>query len=66
MLPGGYATTVALPDFARIRTYLRIPITNAAGESVNSKIHWFRYQARGFRNEARFMRSILFHFGGLD
>lgn len=49
-----------------ILTYLRIPITNAASESVNSKIQWFKYQARGFRNEARFMRSILFHCGGLD
>lgn len=48
-----------------ILTYLRIPITNAASESVNSKIQWFRYQARGFRNEARFMRVILFHCGGL-
>lgn len=49
-----------------ILTYLRIPITNAASESVNSKIQWFKYQARGFRNEARFMRAILFHCGGLD
>jgi transposase len=49
-----------------ILTYLRIPITNAASESVNSKIQWVKYQARGFRNEARFMRSILFHCGGLD
>jgi transposase len=48
-----------------ILTYLRIPITNAASESVNSKIQWFKYQARGFRNEARFMRAILFHCGGL-
>ncbi len=49
-----------------ILTYLRIPITNVARESVNSKIQWFKYQARGFRNEARFMRSILFPCGGLD
>jgi len=49
-----------------ILTYLRMPITNAASESVNSKIQWFKYQARGFRNEARFMRAILFHCGGLD
>ncbi len=49
-----------------ILTYLRVPITNAASESVNSKIQWFKYQARGFRNEARFMRAILFHCGGLD
>jgi transposase len=49
-----------------ILTYLRIPITNAASESVNSKIQWFKYQARGFRNEARFIRAILFHCGALD
>lgn len=48
-----------------ILTYLRIPITNAGSESVNSKIQWVKYQARGFRNEERFMRSILFHCGGL-
>ena len=48
-----------------ILIYLRIPITNAGSESVNSKIQWVKYQARGFRNEERFMRSILFHCGGL-
>jgi len=52
--------------FANILTYLRIPITNAASESVNSKIQWMKYQAHGFRNETRFMRAILFHCGGLD
>ena len=52
--------------FENILTYLRIPITNAASESVNSKIQWMTYQARGFRNETRFMRAILFHCGGLD
>ena len=49
-----------------ILTYLRVPITNAGSESVNSKIQWMKYQARGFRNEERFMRSILFHCGGLS
>jgi transposase len=49
-----------------ILTYLQIPITNAASESVNSKIQWFKYQKRGFRNETRFMRAILLHCGGLD
>lgn len=52
--------------FENILTYLRIPITNAASESVNSKIQWMTYQARGFRSEARFMRAILFHCGGLE
>ncbi|MHB8154228.1 MAG: transposase [Bacillati bacterium] len=41
-------------------------MTNAASESVNSKIQWVKYQAHGFRNEVRFMRAILFHVGGLD
>ena len=48
-----------------ILTYVRIPITNAGSESVNSKIQWVKYQAHGFRNEERFMRSILFHCAGL-
>jgi transposase len=52
--------------FENILTYLRIPITNAGAESVNSKIQWMKYQAHGFRNEARFMRAVLFHCGGLD
>ncbi len=52
--------------FENILTYLRIPITNAASESVNSKIQWMKYQARGFRNETRFMQAILFHCGGLN
>ena len=57
---------VIAPHIENILTYLRIPITNAANESVNNKIQWFKYQARGFRNEARFIWSILFHCGGLD
>ncbi len=52
--------------FENILTYLRIRITNAGSESVNSKIQWMKYQARGFRNEGRFIRGILFHCGGLD
>jgi transposase len=52
--------------FENILTYLRIPITNAGSESINSKIQWMKYQAHGFRNETRFMRAILFHCGGLD
>jgi transposase len=60
------AAGVIARHIENILTYLRIPITNAASESVNSKVQWFKYQARGFRNEARFMRSILFHCGGLE
>ena len=52
--------------FENIITYLRLRITNAAAEGLNSKIQWIKYQARGFRNEDRFERAILFHCGGLD
>jgi transposase len=36
--------------FENIITYLRHRITNAASESINSKIQWVKYTARGFRN----------------
>lgn len=52
--------------FANILTYLKIPITNAGAEGLNSKIQMIKYRARGFRNENRFERAILFHCGGLD
>lgn len=52
--------------FENILTYLNLQITNAAAESLNAKIQWIKYQARGFRNEGRFERAILFHCGGLD
>jgi len=35
-------------------------------QPVNAKIQWIKYQARGFRNEGRFQRAILFHCAGLD
>jgi transposase len=49
-----------------ILTYLRIPITNAAAEGLNSKIQLIKYRARGYRNADRFERAIYFHCGGLD
>jgi transposase len=52
--------------FANILTYLKLRITNAAAEGLNSKIQWIKYQARGFRSKERFQRAIMFHFGGLD
>ena len=33
-----------------IITYLTHPITNATSESINSKIQWVKYTARGFIN----------------
>ncbi len=47
-------------------TYLAHPITNALSESLNSKIQWVKYTARGFRNLDNFKTAIYFHCGGLD
>jgi transposase len=52
--------------FANIVTYLKHRITNAASESINAKIQWVKYTARGFRNKHNFVNAILFHCGGLD
>jgi transposase len=49
-----------------ILTYLRHRITNAASESLNAKIQWVKYTARGFRNKKNFQSAIYFHCGGLD
>ncbi len=40
--------------------------TNAASESINSKIQKVKRLACGFRNRERFRNAIYFHFGGLD
>jgi len=52
--------------FENIVTYLRHRITNAASESINSKIQWVKYTARGFRSKTNFITAIYFHCGGLD
>ena len=52
--------------FDNIVTYLRLRITNAASESINSKIQWVKYTARGFRSKKNFTTAIYFHCGGLD
>jgi transposase len=52
--------------FANIITYLKHPITNATSESINAKIQWVKYTARGFRNKQNFINAIYFHCGGLD
>jgi transposase len=46
--------------------YLTHPITNATSESINAKIRWVKYTARGFRNKQNFINAIYFHGGGLD
>jgi hypothetical protein len=45
---------------------LRDRITNATSESINAKIQWVKYTARGFRNRQNFVHAIYFHCGGLD
>ncbi len=52
--------------FANIITYIKTPITNAASESINSKIQKLKTRANGYRSESRFADAILFHCGGLD
>ena len=47
--------------FENIITYLRHRITNAASESLNAKIQWVKYTARGFRNKQNFINAIYFH-----
>src|SRR5438552_770658 len=49
-----------------VLTYLKHPITNATSESINSKIQWVKYTARGYRNFNNFIDAIYFHGGGLD
>lgn len=51
--------------FENIITYLRHRVTNAASESINSKIQWVKYTARGFRNKQNFIHAIYFHCGDL-
>jgi transposase len=52
--------------FENIVTYLRHRVTNAASESLNAKIQWVKYTARGFRNKQNFIHAIYFHCGGLN
>jgi transposase len=52
--------------FENIVTYIRHRVTNATSESLNAKIQWVKYTARGFRNQQNFQTAIYFHCGGLD
>jgi transposase len=45
---------------------MALRVTNAASESVNSKVQRVERAACGFRNRERFRNAILFHLGGLD
>ena len=33
-------------------------VTNATSESLNAKIQWVKYTARGFRNKQNFIHAI--------
>ena len=52
--------------FDNIITFIRHRVTNAASESINAKVQWVKYTARGFRNKHNFVSAIYFHCGGLD
>ncbi len=49
-----------------ILTYLKHRITNAVAEALNSRIHYIKSAARGFRNFDNYRTAILFHCGKLD
>lgn len=50
----------------KVLTSLHHRITNAAGESINSKIPRVKCTARGFRNKNDFRIAIYSHCGGLE
>ena len=52
--------------FENIITYLHHQITNATSESLNAKIRWVKYTARGFLKKQNFINAIYFHCVGLD
>lgn len=52
--------------FQNIITYLKHRITNATSESLNARIQWVKFTARGYRNIKNFITAIYFHCGGLD
>jgi len=52
--------------FENMVRYVKHRIANAASESINSKVQWVKYTARGFRNKNKFLTAIYFHCGGLD
>lgn len=49
-----------------IVTYAKHKVTNALGESLNSKIEKVKRLACGFRNREHYRTAIYFHCGGLD
>lgn len=51
---------------ANILTYAKHKVTNAVGESINSKIEKMKRLACGYRNRCHYRTAILFHCGGLN
>jgi transposase len=49
-----------------ILIYLHLRVTNAANESIDSKIQWVKYTARGFRNKKKSQTAIYLRCGRLD
>jgi len=49
-----------------ILTYFVHRVTNALGESINSKIEKIKKTACGYRNRDHYKTAIYFHCGGLD
>ncbi|MGE8691557.1 MAG: ISL3 family transposase [Achromobacter sp.] len=45
---------------------MRLRVSNARAEALNSQIRAMRVKARGYRSKARFVLGILFHYGKLD
>jgi transposase len=51
---------------AGLLAYFAHRITNAASESLNSRIQAIQVSARGYHNRDHFKIAIYFHCGGLD
>lgn len=45
---------------------MRLKVSNARAEALNSQSRAMRVKARGYRNKTRFVFGILFHYGKLD
>lgn len=45
---------------------MRLRVSNARAEALNNQIRTMKVKARGYRNKARFITGILFHYGCLD
>ncbi len=49
-----------------ILNVMRLGVSNAGAEALNRQIRAMRVKARGYRNKARFVLGILFHYGKFD